>query len=921
MRELRTLFEETMGRPPDDWEASLATAVAQGEPPGCTTVPPGSDPWGLIPAWLAGTAAAMRANRAAGRSAEGVPVRSTLGWVVPNGAVGDAAGHTARRMQAALAKPACAKIRTDLGDPAGLYVRTRWEDRADEHDWLLAGDAPCVFVGTADEIGSALLFGAEWMPAGLRAWAAGRLGTGTHFVFENATDSLRTRRVRLLVDAVGRMADPRVPPDGWKGRTGDPICSTAVEAPGNLTGATSGKAGGDAPAGSPPARRIGIAEADRKDLARAMTTAVRSALARLDEEPDGGDCLACCTNAKLAARIAGMATKGRGKAAGRTIVMATGGQRGIEARETAEAIEQLADRERKAGEPAGLIVATDEALPGIRARVGALVCDLAGWEETTERIASASRSGSREVEITVVTTDVDPKATVRGTEAHARRLLLTRALAEMEAGADAAASSTVPLRDPRKVAQKHEAETITDKPRQPPGPTLDAATLESWTLTSLRRRRGDERAPWVRGWTEETMTTRIAWRRTTPVVATREDRRTARAAGRNTGPDTNAFGTRKTTRFLEAAPIDPAETLEATSEETADWLRARAEKTLAEIGEQASDGAESRTTMRPDTPVVWILDTPSTISSARQQEGHRRAWTLQDAARLDGRIATTILADRTILVDARLGGLAAGRLDTGENARVGTLDAPGRPREAPAPSWRVREVRSRQAGGQDGWAECFRATSQQVGRDAIRWLIVETAGRPLGCRAIEMLGSPMTTAALHDAAGREARTMRMPGGALEAVEKAALACADGRADREWQRAHGAAGETPMGITAGPLDRPAADRLAHEIDGFLGTRGDTGPVDGETTNERELALHLITALHHEGRPGIGLGHASRPPSRMAGLSREAAGRFLALQRAYGPWGLARLEAAVKIAAARPRGPAGGTTQASAKRSTP
>jgi CRISPR-associated endonuclease/helicase Cas3 len=69
--------------------------------------------------------------------------------------------------------------------------------------------------------------------------------------------------------------------------------------------------------------------------------------------------------------------------------------------------------------------------------------------------------------------------------------------------------------------------------------------------------------------------------------------------------------------------------------------------------------------------------------------------------------------------------------------------------------------------------------------------------------------------------------------------------------------------------------------------------------------RELALHLVAAHHGHARPTIAAYDPGQPGAPEAWGAQEtraraAALRFARLQRRYGPWGLAWLEALLRAA---------------------
>lgn len=139
---------------------------------------------------------------------------------------------------------------------------------------------------------------------------------------------------------------------------------------------------------------------------------------------------------------------------------------------------------------------------------------------------------------------------------------------------------------------------------------------------------------------------------------------------------------------------------------------------------------------------------------------------------------------------------------------------------------------------------------------------------------------------------------------VDALRSAGARHDDGKASRVWQRAAGNRGSDPLAKSPRGQFRPGLLRgYRHEF-GSLGKAERELPVssDGEGLH-RDLLLHLIAAHHGHGRPGFPerwQWDPELPDAQSQRLAQEAERRYARLQRHFGPWGLAWLEALLKCA---------------------
>lgn len=164
------------------------------------------------------------------------------------------------------------------------------------------------------------------------------------------------------------------------------------------------------------------------------------------------------------------------------------------------------------------------------------------------------------------------------------------------------------------------------------------------------------------------------------------------------------------------------------------------------------------------------------------------------------------------------------------------------------------------------------------------------------------LGAPITvddhTADVVAAAQRLVERLDLPPQIADAIVEAAKHHDSGKKRELWQRAIGNLGEQPLAKSNGRrFDPHILQGFRHEFASMLDAAHTL-----KDHPQRELILHLIATHHGHGRPGFS-GKAFDPqhlPSFCEQAAREAERRFARLQREFGWWQLAFLEALLKRA---------------------
>lgn len=436
---------------------------------------------------------------------------------------------------------------------------------------------------------------------------------------------------------------------------------------------------------------------------------------------------------------------------------------------------------------------------------------------------------------------------------------------------------------------------------EPLRPELTRALVDAWSMTSLEEHPGrPEVDPWLRGFLpNDPPQTTVVWRRHLPV---RTD---------------GSFDAKAAKRFLDAAPPHTSEQLETDTHLVLDWLIDRAAAVNMAKGQDA------------------LLTANQVVAIAIGARGELRGWrTLDELAAVQSKgkneskeakkareQVQELLTAATLVIDARLGGLADGLLDhTAETVADASDDSSGtwlvRPDAAgvPVTGFRIREL---SPGGHDD-ADTARRTTPGEGW-VRRYLFVTNVvdGEPAAALAIDGWSGDAATEDERAEADRPQPLEEHQSWAEEcareiakrlAIEKkygnllalAARLHDEGKRAATWQRAFKAPIDgRPYAKTKGPIDFDILDGYRHELGSlpYVEKHEEFLKLDSD---DRDFVLHLIAAHHGFARPVIGTSGCEDPPSIVDERARVVALRFARLSRRWGPWGLAWWEALLRAA---------------------
>ncbi len=342
-----------------------------------------------------------------------------------------------------------------------------------------------------------------------------------------------------------------------------------------------------------------------------------------------------------------------------------------------------------------------------------------------------------------------------------------------------------------------------------------------------------------------------------------------------------------------------------------------------------------------DGPSLDPLGTGTVVAFVLGPDGTvRRAWRLEDVAGASSRAARDHIAETlrhaTLVLDARLGGLRDGLLDSDADRPPLTADTGGvawlggrvipfrvrreRPRAdpeiAPSPSWPPVTLpdggspsASPLAESDAIWRECQRVVTRRMADgEPAAWLVVDRRGGDAATEEERSTGPsvPQGLQEHQEAVARRARALAAGLGLSPEYTAMLAAVAEihdvGKAAPRWQLAFHAPRDADGRLyakTPGPVNTALLDGYRHEMGSLLWAAGEGRlPVPLAL---RDLALHLIAAHHGSARPILATrGWEDLPPSALEGVAAGVAGRFARLHAQWGPWTLAWWEALLRAA---------------------
>ena len=945
-------FKAITGHAPFPWQIRLFKRLSVCDLPSAVDIPTGLGKTSVMAIWLLACAAGARLPR-------------RLVYVVDRRAVVDQATTFAEDIRTALLRTECRALKQvgrGLGlEDRALAISTLRGKYVDNREWLEDPSAPAIIVGTVDMIGSRLLFegyGVSWR---MRSYAAGLMGCDSLVMLDEAHLCRPFEQLLRAIEIGQRVVDGDCA-SRTQGRFVGTHSNGMISPPFKVL-PLSATLGADAEAES----QFALNDDDRADeIVRARLEASKTIVvedlddnAQLDAVlaerawelmletddmlPKSGRILIYCDSRKVAEKVSdALKKRGRTEAIKPPTLLFVGGRRVREREMAAQDLETyglIASNDADLKAPV-FLVATSAAEVGVDLDSDHMVCDLVSWERMVQRLGRVNRRGMGSAQVLVV--DQGPPDEKKAGEDGVARHLAARRLLEIlprndTGGHQAGPAALASLGD----NPEFQNLIVTASTPAPLFPDLTRPLVDAWAMTSLAEHTGrPEVTPWLRGWVDEQPRSTVVWRHCLPV----------RCEGSRRDPRTQVMEQSEIEEFFDAAPPQTAELLDTETWAVVDWLKKRGHRnrTLLEkgkggqsepsetISESDRDGSGSSSEsgngipdfrLRPNSPVVFLLDGRGKF---------KESISLEDVTKAKADELNRKLVGQTVVVDARLSGLAQGVLDASNDDPVETIEngwripeasPDAKPDESSADEShtirvstlsngdRVRRAADRQklhvdgGGPPDPWQETLALPMRetQEGEAADYWLVVEKRQDATTDEdARTMSSNYQTLDDHHDQVASEVEKIAVALDLSEADQAMLIAAArhhdDGKSASRWQRAFNAKQNGgPFAKTPGPLYRKVLSGFRHEFQSLLAA--EEAGLEGLDRAELrfDLALHLIAAHHGRARPVIGIeGCDSLPPSAAAHRAHEVALRFARLQRQLGPWGLAWWEALLRAA---------------------
>lgn len=921
-------FEDVTSFGPLSWQSRLFREYfALGRIPDAVDIPTGLGKTAVMALWLI-----ARAN--------GASLPRRLVYVVDRRAVVDQATDFAIKLRERLDSRAV-YLKAGLGlNHCSLPISTLRGQYADNRAWLEDPASAAIIVGTVDMVGSRLLFEGYGVSRKMRPYHAGLLGADSLIVLDEAHLVPPFERLLEAIegsDEYRALADPdkdAIP--AFKllslSATGRDRTGSIFKLQGHL----------DAPAGS--RGDLDDQTVVRRLVAEKIATLVSKTSEKLEDAlaaqawalADGGSapirCLVFSSSRGIAEkarqRVQQLAREDKTQKAGSGQIeteLLVGARRVRERQnlmmDWLEAKGFLAGVNVELTRPAFLF-ATSAGEVGVDLDADHIICDLVAWERLVQRFGRVNRRGERSARIIIID-EGPPQPKEKGSptpdevaqlQRYSALLSLLQELPEKGNGSRLVSPEALRALKERAAGESALAATFrVATTTEPLRPALTRAMVDAWSMTSMEEHTGRPAvAPWLRGWVEEHPQTTVVWRKYLPV---RMDMSTMKA---------------EVEAYFEAAPPHLSEHLEAETFAVAEWFYERSVALLGAakaVADQQSDSAapavEQGQSWRPER-----LSPGDTVALALSQSGQMAdrflladfAIPKEDKTRkkeLDRRLGR--LAGMTLVVDARLGGLSMGLLDSDSTLRVETADGsdPWMPldldaRQGTASSqsavgFYVRASADDPANLSHGWHERYRfVLDWDVDGKPDRTLIVAKWRDDSANEEDRSIAAHYQLLSAHQAMTEAkmrslAKRLGLCAELTEALALAAQLHDEGKKSNRWQRAFRAPrGKEPYAKTKGPIDFLLLDGYRHEFGSLTWVEKDASfAVLSEGL--KDLVLHLVAAHHGQARPVIGTKSCEdAPPSLLQERARQVALRFARLQKQWGPWGLAWLESLMRAA---------------------
>lgn len=849
---------------PYPWQARLYDRFVEGDIPDELSIPTGLGKTSVIPIWLIALASTRHSNT-------GPRVPRRLVYIVDRRVIVDQATEDARSIADSVAKNSAA-----LGGLGRLHISTfrGGGGMSDSRDWMRHPDEPAVLIGTVDMLGSRLLFSGYGLGRGGRPFYAGLLGQDSLIVLDEAHLSPALARTLFGVEKIaGSPPDPLFPPKV--------MLMSATARPGDSPRRAFVLEGEDFKSSAVVQRYeaekiLSLKDAGDQDLASVVADQALSMAGRT---------LVYVQSPANAASVAGKLRAEKKPAA-----VLTGTMRGYERdRLTQKAPRsepgdgsQDEPRSKPASHPhenskskgdhsddnaifnafvpgdAGArkgdcyLVATSAGEVGVDIDADNMVCDLATFDSLVQRLGRVNRSGGRTSKVTVVWSD----AAIAKSRSLSGRLEKTLALLKDLTGQDAAGGGEYNA-SPRAlsgIAEGRKEGTAAPGPLTQP---LDPDIVGMWSMTSLYEAHPSRPSVhhWLRGHDEiHIPDTYVAWRNDVAALA---------------GTDLASIED-----VLDKYPILPHEMARGTTANVKkilekisskkrgkDAIIQRADSTVLvkKVEEIGDDDLRYSTVLLPCS--TGGLDESGLLAASSSQV---RDVSDDPHYKNRRRITVKVWADGRAAVEGN---------DSGDGNEMDLDDWLAENRRMKLVSSAVTSIDE---------VDYEQPTTE------LRYYVEKPDSQHSASTAPQSVEDH--NSAVESAAEQIAGSLGIDAGLADAVREAAARHDLGKAHRHWQECMHGDVRRPLAKTASRMRPLGLGGFRHEFESMK--RSYDGLADHP---ERDLVLHLIAAHHGWARPCF---RPNAAADAAEGEHLDAMRRYAALEKRFGPWGLAWLEGIVR-----------------------
>lgn len=823
-----------------------------GDMPSELDIPTGLGKTSVIPIWLIALAGSLGSNT--GRR---VPRR--LVYIVDRRVIVDQATEVARRIADYVAKNSAA-----LGGLSRIHISTfrGGGAPADSREWMRHPDEPAVLIGTVDMIGSRLLFSGYGLSRSVRPFYAGLLGQDSLIVLDEA--HLSPALVRTLFDVekiAGKPPEPLFPPKV--------MLMSATSRPSDshhsVFTLNDDDFGSSAVIQRYEAKKmLSLKDSGDKDLATVVTDQALSMSGRTliyVQKPSNA--------ASIAAKL---------RAEKKPAIVLTGTMRGFErdrlTRKNPSSKRGGDSQGAPGNEPGGsddnaifnafvssdagacagdcYLVSTSAGEVGVDIDADNMVCDLTTFDSLVQRLGRVNRSGGRTSSVSVVWSD----AAISKSRSLSGQMKKTLALLKDLTGQDASGGDIYNA-SPRalsEIAEGRKEGTAAPAPLTQP---LVPDIVGMWSMTSLYEAHPSRPSVhhWLRGHDESHIPdTYVAWRTDVSDLAEAD-------------PAAIEY-------VLDKYPVLPHEMARGTTTDVRKILEKISSKKRGKAA--IIQKADSTVLVKKVEEIGYDDLRYSTVLLPCSAGGLDESGLLAGSSAAVRDVADDPLYRnrRRITVHVWADGRAAVAADKDKDGDMQDLD-----------EWIAR----------NGNMKLVSSVVTSIDEDdyerpttELRYYVEKPDSQHSASTAPQSVEDHSN--AVKSAAGGIAGNLGIDAGLADAVKAAAARHDLGKAHRHWQECMHGDVHSPLAKTSSRLRPLSLGGFRHEFESMR--RSHDGLADHP---ERDLVLHLIASHHGWSRPCF---RPNASSDASDGDHLDSMRRYAALEKRFGPWGLAWLEGIVR-----------------------